>query len=486
MGQLAPQGAALTLRMIVRLLAGIIAAFQLHAHVGSPDIFFEGHAGPYPVFVTIRPPAAIPGTAEVEVRVREGAPAQVRVTPKPLTGDGAKFAPAPDVAAPSPGDSRHFTATIWMMVTGSWQVRLEVDGDRGEGIIAVPVPAVAQRTLALDGPLAAILAVLMVILAAGVVSIFGSAMRDARLVPGAQPDPADLRRGRWAMGGAAALTAAVLYFGNLWWHAEASAYDRLIYKPLEAAASIDAGKLTLTLRDPGWIRIRRLDDLIPDHGHLMHMYVIRVPEMERVWHLHPQLVETGVFEHALPAMPAGRYAIFADIVHETGLAETVTAEFDTASISGAPLTGDDSGGVVPPLGQALGAASLAGGAKLVFERPAAGPRARRPESFRFRCETAADTPCADMEFYMGMAGHAAFLARDRSVFAHVHPAGSIPMAAMNLIAPDPHGGHRMKAALPAIVSFPYGFPKPGEYRVIVQIKRAGAVETAAFDVSVSK
>ena len=26
------------------------------AHLGSPDIFFEGNAGAYPLFVTIRPP----------------------------------------------------------------------------------------------------------------------------------------------------------------------------------------------------------------------------------------------------------------------------------------------------------------------------------------------------------------------------------------------------------------------------------------------
>jgi hypothetical protein len=31
------------------------------------------------------------------------------------------------------------------------------------------------------------------------------------------------------------------------------------------------------------------------------------------------------------------------------------------------------------------------------------------------------------------------------------------------------------------VSFPYGFPKPGEYRMFVQIKRAGRIETGVFD-----
>jgi len=40
-------------------------------------------------------------------------------------------------------------------------------------------------------------------------------------------------------------------------------------------------------------------------------------------------------------------------------------------------------------------------------------------------------------------------------------------------------------SLPAEVSFPYGFPKPGLYRIFIQVKRKGKIETGVFDAKVN-
>jgi hypothetical protein len=61
------------------------------------------------------------------------------------------------------------------------------------------------------------------------------------------------------------------------------------------------------------------------------------------------------------------------------------------------------------------------------------------------------------------------------------------MPALALTQPDnPHAMHAMapEGALPSAVSFPYGFPRPGAYRIFVQVKRGGQIETGIFDAKV--
>jgi hypothetical protein len=475
----------------MRLLPLALAvAAVLQAHVGSPDVFYEGAAGPYRLLVTIRPPVIVPGVAEIEIRSASPGVRDVRIVPLPLTGAGAKFAPTPDVARRSKEDPQFFTGALWLMSVGAWQVRIHAEGDQGSGELSVPVPALPTRTQTMQTGVGALLFGLMLVLAVGIVSIVGAGVREGQLDPGMVAPPARVRRARVMMAVTAALVAAMLYFGNKWWGAEASNYSRIIYKPLQVSASLEpGGRLLLRMKDPGWLR-RRVDDLLPDHTHLMHMYVIRLPEMERVWHLHPDQIEAGVFAQDLPPTPAGRYQLFADIVHESGIPETLTTEIDLPEVAGKPLTGDDAGGVGPPLSgfdPSRSVAPLESGGRMIWERSASPLRARQATEFRFRVEDENGSPAKDLELYMGMQGHAAFVKTDRTVFAHVHPSGSTPMAALSLASTgsaSPHAGHEMGKGLPAEVSFPYGLPQPGDYRIYVQVKRAGKVETAIFDARV--
>lgn len=453
------------------LIAIAMPPSQAAAHIGSPDVFLDGQAGPYRIFVTIRPPHAIPGIAAVEVLTTSGDVHEIHLVPLPLTGPGAKFAPVPDVAARSSDDARLFTGHLWMMTAGAWQVRVTVSGDRGSGQLAVPVPTLPKSTLAMGPTLGVLLASLMFLLGAGFVAIVATTAREAGLPPGVTPSPAARRRGRIAGALASCVVAAAVFFGNTWWSAEAANYSRYVYKPLEAVASVTDGVLGLTLRDPGWIRSRRLDDLVPDHGHLMHLFVVS-PALDRLWHLHPSQSAIGTFEQRLPELPSGRYELFGDLVHETGVSETVTAALETRGAgAGGPLTGDDS--MFP---------SSSDG-RIVWVRDEGPLVARRLTMFTFRVEDSAGQPARDLELYMGMTGHAVFIRRDRQVFAHVHPSGSAPMAAMEIAASGATHTHQ-DTTRPATISFPYGIPEPGDYKIFVQVKRGGRIETGAFDAHV--
>lgn len=487
--------------MIRRTLILLAALAPLAAaHVGSPNIYLDGKAGPYQLFVTVRPPTAIPGVAGLEVRSESPGVHDIRAVPLPIAGPGAKFAPVPDKLTQSREDAQFFTGSLWMMATGSWEVRLTVDGNQGRGVVAVPVPAAAQSLKKMNFGLGALLGVLMLFLVVGAVAMVGASVREARLDPGVLPDTRNTRRARVAMAIGFAAILVVMWLGNRWWASEQASYGSNVYKPLEMSASIDpSGVLTLNLSDPGWLRRpggnlrtvlfrRTLDDLVPDHNHLMHLYAIREPGMDAVYHLHPELVESGVFRLNLPTMRPGTYKLYADIVHANGFPETMVASVNIPDLPGRPLTGDDAAGTAPPWSAASSTVfTLPDGYRMEWLRGSGPVRGNEPQMFRFRLEDPHGQAPRDMALYMGMLGHAAFVKTDGTVFAHIHPTGSVSMAAFMMAQgmdmPGMHM-HSVEGALPDTVGFPYGFPSPGHYRIIVQMKHGETVETGIFDADV--
>jgi hypothetical protein len=488
---------------LLSLFLTLILVEPANAHVGSPDVFFEGNAGPYHLYVTVRVPQVIPGVAQVEIRSQSNDVHVVRIAPSTVTGPGSKLPPVPDRAQPSKEDPQFFTGSLWLMQFGPLQVRIQVDGSRGTGELGVPVPALGQRTLPMQKPLGVLLFASMLFLAVGAVSIVAASVREGKLEPGAAPDPGTLRRARMVTGFTSVLVLAVICLGKMWWDSEAASYDRRInfFKPPRALATLSPnGRLVLRAQgeDPDWSKWNKPEEFIPDHNHLMHLFLIRVPGMDRMWHLHPQRVEGGAFAQDLPTMPAGHYQIFADVVDKYGLPWTLVGQVDLPEVLGKALAGDDSEGSGPPISSAaknLTVVELGDGGRMVWERDPAPLKANVPMSFRFRVEDRGGKPVQDLEPYMGMPAHAAFVRSDVSVFAHVHPAGTVSMAALELAqasllgvaAPQTnmHAGMTMPPGpLPAEVSFPYGFPQPGLYRIFVQIKRAGRVETGIFDAQV--
>jgi hypothetical protein len=480
------------MKKFIRFVCVLLLPLAAVAHVNSPDVYYDGYAGPYHLLVTLRPPTVVPGVAQVQVRSVGNDVDTVQILPLRMIGVGAKMAPLPETAKRSAGDPQLFTGSLWIMVRGSWKVQLQVAGQKGPAQLDVPLPAVSTSSQPMQAGLGILLAFLGLALAAGLIGIIVAATRDAGLNAGADPALAESRRGRIGMSVAAVIVIAAFVLGNLWWGNEASANARLNYKVPNMKPSLLGGSLLrLRLDNPNEAeptRFRseqpdriRLDDLIPDHGHLMHLFVVRMPDMKAFWHLHPDQAQPGDFAQNLPIMPEGQYKLYADIVHHTGFPETQVATVNLPSVTGETLSGDDAGSF--DLAPAEKVAQLSGGYHMVWQRDEKPFKTGQPYWFRFRVEDKDGKPATDLEPYMGMAGHAVFLSTDGKVFAHVHPAGSVSMAAVNLAeGRSPKAGmenmdHNASAAE---VSFPYGFPQPGEYRIFVQVKRAGKVETGAF------
>jgi len=204
-------------------LAVLVLLFTSSAvgHVGSPNVYFEGGAGPYHLFVTVIPPAMVPGIAEVQVRVTSGVVTSISVTPVYVNGKDQGLPPTPD-SMQSAVDPQWFTGKVWLMESGSWEVRVEVSGSQGIGKLAVPVPAFARRILPMQRALGSLLFVLMLALAAGIVSIAGAAAREGGLGPSAVPSPQNRSLGRVAMAVSGVLVVAILALGNWWWNAQAA------------------------------------------------------------------------------------------------------------------------------------------------------------------------------------------------------------------------------------------------------------------------
>jgi hypothetical protein len=500
-------------RNLLLLLTAVALVVPAHAHVGNKDVFETITSGPYKFFVTIRTPTVIPGVAIIEVRSTGAPVTSLTITPLMLTGEASNHPPTPDALKPSTADPTFYTGSLWLMGSGSWQVRFGINGAAGPAAASVPVPAAPTALLRMQRPLGILLGILGLILILGIVGIVTAAVRESRLTPGLQPDAP--RRRRAALAGGLSLIFAVfaVYLGGRWWNVEAADYAADLYHSSDLRTTLTGDNLDLRIGDPdpkspgGWKPLKTAN-LLLDHNHLMHLYAIREPEMDAVFHLHPAPAGEEDLDIALPSMPPGTYKLFGDIVYRSGFPETEVATLTIpAGLPAVPLSPEDASAAPPPLSQGfLGPTyKLPDGYTMVFDRPS-NLTANTAYALRFRLLDTAGKPASDMQLYLGMPGHAAFVKSDFSTFAHTHPDGSAAMPAVMLAnastvasepsatsnVPDMSGmtmsGMVMSAApsepISSTVEFPYGFPSPGRYRIFIQMKHANTVETGVFDAEV--
>lgn len=538
----------------VAAFVGFIALFlvmQVQAHVGSSGVLYQGQAGGYRVLVSLMPPDVIPGTANVTVYVEEGNANKVMARPIYFrTGD--EGAPSADELAAVAGQVGQFQGVVWLMAGGASSVQITIEGNKGKSELVVPIAAISTAQREMPAGLGVLLSVLGLLLVVLLVTTIGASASDGLLKAGESLTTKQKRARLVNMGVAVVACTLILYGGSSWWSSWADDYKQHLYKPLEGKAAVvdQSGERLFQLKidTTHLLKTRQrttLSFLIPDHGKLMHLFLVRQHTLDAFAHLHPERRDTATFEAYLPKLPAGKYLVYADIVQRSGFTETITDTVEIPAIQGNifPKTDpEDTYVVSDPLnnpkripvdenvvicGKPGTSTKLKDGSTVVWEgKSNVAFEAGKPYQLAFEVFDPSGKP-AILEPYLGMNGHAAIVKSDGKVYIHLHPVGTYSMAAqqsMQSRIADTTKIYRLttspkifrdsidryvaslKAMAPSErdqllmqtmtgmnahemgsmkhenrIVFPYAFPKEGQYRIFLQIKRNGQVLTGIFD-----
>ena len=430
----------------------LTAGLPLYAHVGSPDVAMEGMAGPYHVLVSIKPPDVIPGTAQVIVYIDNGAGVSVTVQPI-YYFSGRQGAPSADALSPVEGATGQFKGIVWMMNDGSSSVVLQVTGARGQGELVVPIVAISTAQKKLPASTGYVLIILGTLLFLLMVTIIGASVSDG-ITRSGEAIPGRRKKAKMtAIVVTALFSSLIVYGGNAWWQTWANRYRQFMFKPMHARYHLSpdangANVLTMQIDTTMAQRSSSLSFVVPDHGKIMHMFVLRIPAMDAFAHLHPERVDTATFRTVLPPLPGGRYLAFSDIVYSSGYAETIKDTFDIAGDLTDSLhhsDPDDAYAFAFPDDKADHPFAAAH-TTIISSRP--GEPARMEDGSTMLLEGKADESFEsgtiyDLHFsvfgtdrqpatlapYLGMMAHAAILKDDGSTYVHIHPVGTYSMAA---------------------------------------------------------
>jgi hypothetical protein len=454
------------------------------AHIGSPNIFYEGAAGPYALQVVVRPPDVIPGRAEISVRSLDGNVDSISVLPA-RWNTGTEGAPSADPAKRVRGDTNLFSAELWLMDSGAYNILVHADGAAGRGTTVVPINSIAIARREMPRAFGAVLGTWAGVLVLALVCLVGSAVRESVLPPGEAPTRKRIWISRGAMAVGVIVIGAGLWGGRAWWNLVDRDYrNNRLYRAddLKAVVMTNASQLALKLQrtiERGGGR-----SLVPEHGKLMHAFVVQQPALDAFAHLHPLRIDDQNFETTLPPLPAGDYKVYADITHSSGLTQTLVADVQLPGPAANAFTAadeDDSWATASSGSHSANQKTCVLPNGLTMHQVAIG-NAR----MQFKVVDSRGEP-ATLEPYMTMQAHAVVHSRDASVFTHLHPFGTVSMTSQQLFAQrerDRGKPFEVVCGLPAradVIVFPYEFPKPGAYRVWVQVKINGQIVTACFD-----
>lgn len=219
--------------------------------------------------------------------------------------------------------------------------------------------------------------------------------------------------------------------------------------------------LSFSIEDPDGKPVTEFDEL---HERRMHLIVVR-RDGRGFQHLHPEMDRAGTWTAPVELAEAGPYRAFADF--------SVGGEQHTPAGDLVVAGGEFEARPFPPPSPVDATAGYE--VRLRAGEPVAGA----PSSLSFAVSRDG-VEVDDLSPYLGAKGHLVALREGDLAFLHVHPEEAEGEHGHD---GGHHGGDEVTANE---IAFAATFPSAGRYRLYLQFRHEGAVQTAQFTVSVPR
>ena len=481
----------------------ILFLTSIYADIGHYNFTFEGQAFNQTIRALIKPPGVVPGIANITINTLGQSIDSIKIQPVKWHGKiksyphlkaGPQGAPPPDLLNKLADAENFFEGELWLMDFGAYNINVELFKGNNREIINIPINSIATEIKPMSFQVSLILFCFMLILLFGATNIITIAYRESTTPYNQKIKSEKIKKSRLVMFGSFGLLIFILYAGNKWWNDTEISYRENLYVPMENKVQLisngNQNILQIFFTDELWLG-GMIPDLMPDHGKIMHLYLIH-ENHSQLCHLHPKINKENknLFEVVLPEIEYGKYYLYMDITLESGFSSTLTNEINyiTDNIKQLKYTNLNSDKDDSYISNNFQHQLEWVNKKNLFN-------INENIYLTFQTQTLNGIP-SKIEPYIQMGGHGAILKNDHSVFVHIHPIGTISMASQELynqndaiensgicyfgIAEDSLKIYFKNQN--SIVNFPpINLDKPGDYIMWIQAKSEGEIITQKFD-----
>ena len=481
----------------------ILFITSMYADIGHYNFTFEGKVFNKTIRALVKPPGVVPGVANITINTLDQSIDSIKIQPVKWHGKiksyphlkaGPQGAPPSDLMYKVQDEDKFFTGELWLMDFGAYNINIELFKNNNSEIINIPINSIATEIEPMSFEVSIILFFLMLLLLFGATNIITIAYRESTIPYNQNINALKIKKSKAVMLLSFGILIFILYSGNKWWSDIETSYRENLYTPMKNEVQlINNGKqniLQIFFTDELWLS-GMIPDLMPDHGKIMHLYLIN-EDYSQLCHLHPKRNKENqnLFEVVLPEIEYGQYHLYMDVTLESGFTSTLINKINYVSeninqIKYKILTSDKDDSYISdnPKYQLAWINK-----KNIFNTD-------EDINLSFQTQTIGGLPTT-IEPYIQMGGHGAILKDDHSVFVHIHPIGTISMASQELYNQNDeiensgvcyfgNADDSLKSYFKNQNSFvtfpPILLDKSGKYIMWVQAKSEGEIITQKFD-----